>query len=67
MNFELNWSFFNYRILLRTDRQFIDVYDFIFDRLRAVRQDMVIQRINDISAIQILEAIIKFHIYAEYK
>lgn len=52
---------------MRSDLPFIEVYDFVFDRLRAVRQDIVIQRINDDSATLILEAIIKFHLYAEFK
>ncbi|CAL8109588.1 unnamed protein product [Orchesella dallaii] len=54
-------------VLIRTDQPFIEVYDFVFDRLRAVRQDMVIQRISNESALVLLEAIIKFHLYAEYR
>lgn len=54
-------------IVPRSDMQWCRVYDFVFNRLRAVRQDMVIQRINDSSAVHILEMNIRFHIFAGYK
>ncbi|CAH1788480.1 unnamed protein product [Owenia fusiformis] len=44
-----------------------DVYDYVFDRLRAVRQDMVMQSIGGVEAIRILEVAIRFHIYAAYR
>lgn len=44
-----------------------DIYDFVFDRLRCVRQDMVIQDIGGSTGITILEKIIRFHIYAGYR
>ncbi|KAH9495275.1 SAC3 domain-containing protein 1 [Bulinus truncatus] len=43
------------------------VYEFVFDRLRAVRQDMVIQGINGQDAIYLLEQIVRFHLYAAYR
>ncbi|XP_067009663.2 SAC3 domain-containing protein 1 isoform X2 [Anabrus simplex] len=43
------------------------VYDFVFDRLRAVRQEMVIQDLNLRHCIEILEPIIRFHAYAGYR
>lgn len=43
------------------------VYDFILDRLRAVRQDMVIQNLSVADSISILQPIVKFHTYAAYK
>ncbi len=43
------------------------IYDFVFDRLRSVRQDLVIQRITDQSAIAILEVIIRFHVFSAYR
>ncbi|XP_046583235.1 SAC3 domain-containing protein 1-like [Haliotis rubra] len=43
------------------------VYDFVFDRLRAVRQDMVIQDVRGQDAITILEACVSFHVYAAYR
>lgn len=45
----------------------MSVYDFVFDRLRAVRQDMVIQGIVGADAIDILEKIVRFHLYASYR
>lgn len=44
-----------------------DIYAFIFDRIRAVRQDMVIQGISSHDAIHILELAVRFHMYAAYR
>ena len=55
-----------YRVLPRQE-EFNLIYDFIFDRLRSVRQDLVIQRITDKPAITILETIIRFHVYSAYR
>lgn len=46
---------------------FIQVYEFLFDRFRAIRQDLVIQRCNDLKTINILEVILRFYILADYK
>ncbi|CAL1532023.1 unnamed protein product [Lymnaea stagnalis] len=43
------------------------IYEFVFDRLRAVRQDMVIQGIVGQDAIQLLEQVVRFHLYASYR
>jgi len=45
----------------------MDAYDFIFDRLRAVRQDMVIQRLDGEGAIFIYEQTIAFLVLFGYK
>ena len=42
------------------------VYEYVFDRLRAVRQDMVVQRIKGPEAVSILETAVRFHIYSAY-
>ncbi|XP_045467834.1 germinal-center associated nuclear protein [Harmonia axyridis] len=42
-------------------------YDFIADRLRAIRQDMIIQNISRAYAITLLEPMVRFHAYAAYK
>ncbi|XP_072019882.1 SAC3 domain-containing protein 1-like [Amphiura filiformis] len=55
------------RILTRPDWPFVKLYNFVFDRLRSVRQDMVIQRLTGKDALQILQWITKFHIYAGYR
>jgi SAC3 domain-containing protein 1 len=43
------------------------VYDFIDDRLNAVRQDATIQEVSNQDWIAILPPIIRFHAYAAYK
>ncbi|XP_012057346.1 PREDICTED: germinal-center associated nuclear protein [Atta cephalotes] len=52
------------KIITRTDLDWVLIYDFVFDRLRSVRQDAVIQRIDIVSNIFLLEPIVRFHIYA---
>ncbi|KAL1022982.1 hypothetical protein UPYG_G00035020 [Umbra pygmaea] len=44
-----------------------DVYDFVFDRLRSVRQDMIIQRVSGTDCVAILERTVRFLIYASYR
>ncbi|XP_064620928.1 SAC3 domain-containing protein 1-like [Lineus longissimus] len=43
------------------------VYEYVFDRLRAVRQDAVIQRIHGSPLVEILEKVIRFHIFSSYR
>jgi len=38
------------------------VFDFVFDRLRAVRQDLVLQNLEDATAASILAIIVRFHV-----
>ncbi|XP_032686486.1 germinal-center associated nuclear protein isoform X2 [Odontomachus brunneus] len=52
------------KIITKTDINWVLIYDFVFDRLRSVRQDAVIQRIDTAANIRLLEPIIRFHIYA---
>ncbi|XP_029175660.1 germinal-center associated nuclear protein isoform X2 [Nylanderia fulva] len=51
-------------IITRTDLDWTLIYDFVFDRLRSVRQDAVIQRIDITTNISLLEPIVRFHTYA---
>lgn len=44
-----------------------EVYDFVFDRLRAVRQDLVIQGTPTKESVEILEPIARFLAYAGYR
>ncbi|ESO91026.1 hypothetical protein LOTGIDRAFT_217570 [Lottia gigantea] len=44
-----------------------NIYDYVFDRLRAVRQDMVIQNIQGLEAISLLEKIVRFYIFMVYR
>jgi len=59
--------FVNYSVLARTDAPFNVIYDFVFDRLRSVRQDLVVQRIDDQAAIVIYETVIRFHVYSAFR
>lgn len=43
------------------------VYDFVMDRLRAVRQDMVIQNLTAAESISLLQPIIRFYAFAAYR
>lgn len=52
---------------MRHERDWCVVYDFVFDRLRAVRQDMVIQDLGSIDGMMILEPTVRFHGYAGYR
>jgi SAC3 domain-containing protein 1 len=61
------YCMFIIRVLTNAEVPFNVIYDFIFDRLRAVRQDLVIQRIENEDAIILLETIVKFHIYADFR
>ncbi|XP_062871667.1 SAC3 domain-containing protein 1 [Trichomycterus rosablanca] len=44
-----------------------EVYSFVFDRLRSVRQDMIIQRVSGQECVAILERTVRFLIYASYR
>ncbi|XP_074101961.1 germinal-center associated nuclear protein [Cotesia typhae] len=55
------------KVLLRKDVDWSLIYEFAFDRTRAIRQDMIIQRLDARWCIRILEPIVKFHIYAGEK
>ncbi|XP_059490238.1 SAC3 domain-containing protein 1 isoform X1 [Neocloeon triangulifer] len=43
------------------------VYDFVADRLRAVRKDLVVQGLGGEEVLSILELMVLFHIYAGYR
>lgn len=51
----------------RDDLPWSEVYLFVFDRLRAIRQDLVIQRASCKESVRILECAVRFHIYAGYR
>ncbi|XP_046468200.1 germinal-center associated nuclear protein [Neodiprion pinetum] len=51
-------------VVTRVDYDWVMIYDFVFDRLRAIRQEVVIQRIRGPQSVQILEPIVRFHVYA---
>ncbi|XP_049866797.1 SAC3 domain-containing protein 1 [Pectinophora gossypiella] len=51
----------------RTDVSTACVYDFLNDRLRAVRQDMTIQRLCPENCASLLEPMIRFYVYYGYR
>ncbi|KAL6739096.1 hypothetical protein Aduo_012582 [Ancylostoma duodenale] len=42
------------------------VYSFVFDRLRAVRQDMILQDVSPLDTVEILQEMIPFYFDADY-
>ncbi|CAG9768870.1 unnamed protein product [Ceutorhynchus assimilis] len=42
-------------------------YDFLMDRLRSVRQDMIVQNLSVAASICILQPIVRFYAYAAYR
>lgn len=54
-------------ILLDARKPFNVVYDFIFDRLRAVRQEIVMQNFPESLTIELLEPIVMFLAYSLYR
>ncbi|XP_012271424.1 SAC3 domain-containing protein 1 isoform X2 [Orussus abietinus] len=55
------------QVLTRSDINWVVLYDFTFDRLRAVRQDIIIQRIDTRMSISLFEPIVRFYIYSEQR
>ena len=45
------------RVMVKEEQ--LDLYDFVFDRLRAVRQDLVVQRVMDNTSIVILSICVR--------
>lgn len=43
-------------------KSWIEIYEFVSDRLRAIRQDMVVQRLGTYESIEILKKAVRFHI-----
>ena len=60
---------FVYRVAAEctNDASWVERYQFVADRLRAVRQDMVIQNLPVHDSIEILEPIVRFHCYSSYR
>ncbi|OIR56970.1 MAG: nuclear export factor Sac3 [Amphiamblys sp. WSBS2006] len=54
-------------VLDRTDVSFLEACDFVRDRTRAVRQDLVLQGIRGHCCVEIYEAIVRFHIMCAYE
>lgn len=67
MTISNNLSNNNTRIYTREDVHLVVKYEFLFDRFRAIRQDLIIQRIRNEQVAMILERIMNFYILADYK
>ncbi|XP_058619639.1 SAC3 domain-containing protein 1 isoform X1 [Onychostoma macrolepis] len=50
-----------------TFQPWTEVYSFVFDRLRSVRQDMIIQRVSGPDCVAVLEKSVRFLLYASYR
>lgn len=49
------------------DDDWMQICDFVFDRLKSVRQDMIIQRIEGRRCVEVLEGSIRFLVYSMYR
>lgn len=54
-------------IFIDTRRSYSFVYDFIFDRLRAIRQEIVMQNIDTLNTIKLMQPIVMFLAYSLYR
>ncbi|KAK2080479.1 hypothetical protein QBZ16_000332 [Prototheca wickerhamii] len=54
-------------LLDRTDARFGLIHKFLWDRYRAVRQDLYVQGMHDEFAISVYEEIVRFHIMCEHE
>ena len=52
---------------MREDLPWWDTYQFIHDRIRAIKQDLVIQGITGVSVLNLHVAIVRFYTYAQYR
>lgn len=42
-------------------------YDFIFDRLRSIRQEIVIQNLDEVQTVKLIEPMVMFLSYSSYE
>lgn len=54
-------------ILMDERRPYHYRYDFIFDRLRSIRQEIVIQNLNEMETVKLLEPMVMFLSYSSYE
>ena len=50
-----------------TSIMFEELYDFIWNRTRAIRKDITQQKLSDNNTIAVLETIVRFHIFSAYR
>ncbi|KAK4312346.1 hypothetical protein Pmani_016213 [Petrolisthes manimaculis] len=53
-------------VCCREDVSWALIYQFVFDRLRAVRQDLCVQGIRE-EGLGVLQAAVRFYVYAQYR
>ena len=53
-------------LLEKHRNSFEEIYDFLWNRTRAIRKDITQQRLCDINTVLVLETITRFHIYSGY-
>ena len=53
-------------LLHKHQHNFDEMYDFLWNRTRAVRKDITQQRLCDIKTVTVLETIARFHIFSAY-
>ncbi|XP_033098099.1 SAC3 domain-containing protein 1-like isoform X2 [Anneissia japonica] len=63
----ITWSYLVESIANKTDVGYLTVYNFIFDRLRSIRQDAVIQRSEGPEIVAILEQAVRFLLASSYR
>eukprot|EP00252_Welwitschia_mirabilis_P019275 TRINITY_DN4414_c0_g1_i3.p1 TRINITY_DN4414_c0_g1~~TRINITY_DN4414_c0_g1_i3.p1 ORF type:complete len:292 (-),score=24.62 TRINITY_DN4414_c0_g1_i3:180-1055(-) len=63
------WETLNYlmKFVDNSEHEFGVIHAFLFDRMRAIRQELVIQRIANEQAIVMYERMIRFHILSNHK
>lgn len=64
------FSYFKYlcfSVIKEKEDEWHIVYDFIVDRSRAIRQDMIIQNFDRPDFICILQPMVRFYAYAAYR
>lgn len=54
-------------IVPKTDVPWVEVYNFVFDRLRSIKQDMTIQQVKGKSCVSVLEVSLRFLIFSSYR
>ncbi|KAK3889149.1 hypothetical protein Pcinc_006726 [Petrolisthes cinctipes] len=53
-------------VCCREDTSWALIYQFVFDRLRAIRQDLCVQDIRE-AGLGVLQAAVRFYVYAQYR
>ena len=63
----IHLNIFSHRVLNSTQCGWGTVYEFVFDRLRCIRQELVIQELQSSVCVYILERAVIFYVYSSYR